>query len=138
MSGKTPLKLQAALANYQAARQAIDAFRLEHADVFEEFEELIRSHDTAVVDVRSEYAKNWATVGKKFEDFSVQVRRDVNVPLLYEYLSDDHPELFDLSYKLRDRNSYNRAVRDGVISTEILGKVETEVVIVKGPNKIGT
>lgn len=134
---KIPLEVQTAHANFQAARQTLEAFRHEHNDVFETYDELVTAYNAAVLEIRAKYAENYKALGKSFHEFKIVTTREINLDLLFEHVDAAlEDKLFETKRVLKDRKIYYALVENGDIPAEIVKAVETEKPTVNGPNQL--
>jgi hypothetical protein len=123
-----PLKVQGALAKFESSRETLRAFEREHARLVEEYAQLRGAYTSAIEEVKEVYRDNHEVVGPTLGDFSLRYRIEVNGERLVELLGDEAVKKGYVIYEPKvDRKKYDLAVKEGEISSDVIGEVETHL-----------
>lgn len=117
--GGVPVEMTEALAQFDAAKLAREAFRQKHAKTMEAWEQLNRKVDEAYETAKSTYLLHRDVLGKSFGGFAIQDVRGVNTALLLELMPD---AIALVEYKLNVKE-FEKLVRDGTIPEDIAEQV---------------
>lgn len=134
MSKNPPLTFMAKVSEFEASREALIAFRNEHAKTLDQYDRLVNSYNSALEEAKAEYKKNYKDIGLRHGEFHVTVKTDIDAKKLLDLMP--HAEAaVKIDYKV-DRDEYNKLVKAGLIPQEVVAEVETEgSVSVYGPKK---
>jgi hypothetical protein len=118
----------AAKTAYEQALAQYEAFRAEHADVFEEHDHLAVALQEAFDAMKNEYKENHKILGRQFAGMKLSVPRELKVDVLIEELGEDEVEKFSFVKKKLsiDAKEWDKAVSAGVIDRSLAEKVEGE------------
>lgn len=122
-----PIDFLAAHSKYEAAREALSAFRMKHRALLDQEQLLKTANNEALAEVKKIYKTKHKDMPKSYGEFSIRTAREVDVELLISMMGTD-PEvkkIYELEYKL-DREKYNRLVKLGVIPSEVVGEIESD------------
>lgn len=134
MSKNPPLTFLAKVSEFEAAREALNAFRNEHMRLLDQYDQLVNSYNGALKEVKAEYKKSYKDIGSRHGEFHVTVKTDINAKKLLDLMP--HAEAaVKIDYKI-DRDEYNKLVKAGLIPQEVVSEIETEgSVSVYGPKE---
>jgi hypothetical protein len=131
-----PMKVQAALSQFEGARAALEGFRQENIELVEEYEILKEAYNTALQNVKTVYKDNHEAVGRKLGDFAASTSTLIDAERLVELMGDKVDPLIKTKLSV-DRKQYNKAVELGLIPGEVIDEVEMPgPVRVRGPKAL--
>lgn len=122
---KVPMKLQAAHANFEKAREEMAAFRTANPKLVEMYERHVQAYNDALNEVKSLYRENSDKVGDNFFDFSIRHKTIIDAEKLVQLMGDVGLAVCNVKYSV-DRKEYNKFVEEGTIPQEVVDEVESE------------
>ena len=120
-----PMKAQAALARFEAAREALAAFSKDNSDVVEEYNLLRGAFNAAIDEMKAIYKDNFDVLGPKYGDFKAVVKTELSAEALMEALGQASGPYIVTKHSV-NRKEYIKAVENGLISSEVVASVETQ------------
>lgn len=133
---KVPIKLQAAYANFEKAREEMGAFRTANPKLVEMYERHVEAYNDALAEVKSLYRENSDEVGDNFYDFSIRHKTIIDASKLVELMGDVGLAVCKVKYAV-DRKEYNKFVEEGTIPQEVVDEIESEAApAVYGPKAL--
>lgn len=109
-------------AAYQSARAAFEEFRLEHKDVFEEYDHLTVALKESLEDYKSKLRENAHLFSSQVGGFSISVPRKFSYEELRKSLGDDAEPYTITKYSVNSE-MFDKAHKDGKISDAVYDKV---------------
>lgn len=126
MSNSAPLEFLAAHSKWEAAREAIQAFRSKHRAILDQEHLLKTQYNEALSETKKIYKTKAEDMPEKYGEFSIRGSTEIDVELLVSLMGKNPriKEMVELVYKL-DRDKYKSAVKSGFIPQDIIAKVES-------------
>ena len=139
-----PLKVNAAISAYEAARVDLLNFRQQHVQVMLAYDEKIEAYNNALNEAKSKVRDNADAIDGPTGDFSVSIPRTVSALLLRDLLGDEAEQYLEEAVLPEEKrwvvktDAYKAAVGAGIIPKAIVDTVEVEgTPRVSGPSEIG-
>lgn len=143
---KVPLKVNAAVSTFEAARVKLLNFRQEHASIFLEYDELTEAYNEAVVAAKGAVRDHADSIDAPVGDFSVSTPVSISAILLRHILGDEEaadyvepaPPVPEEKQWVVKVDAYRAAVGAGIIPVEVTEAVEQKLTPrVSGPAELG-
>jgi hypothetical protein len=129
-----PLQFHAAVSSFEAAREALIAFRNQNPKLLEQHDLLVRSYNDALKEVKAIYKQNHETIGPSFGEFKIRISTKVDAKKLIELMPNAEGAI-KVEYAV-DLDEYKRLVKAGLIPQEVVEQVESPgTVSVYGPKE---
>lgn len=133
----TSLKLQAAHAEFEEAKVALDSHRTEFQSVFSTHNQLAAAYNEALANVKALYAKD-ESAGKHLGDFKKREKRAIdaaNLRALLDIYGVDPAEIEKVvtTKYVSLKEQYDDGVAAGIVTPEIQEQVESYTTEIAGP-----
>lgn len=124
-----------AISEFELVREALIAFRQDNTKVLEKYEALVEGYNACLNKCKNVMRANHERLGKKYGEFHVSTRTDIDVNLLLE-LFPDAIAFTKTAYTL-DKKMYAACVKTGAIPEDVVEAVEVDgPVHVYGPKAL--
>lgn len=137
MTQSAPIKVRAALSQFESARANLETFEKENARVVEDYDMMREAYNSALTNIKAVYKDNYAVIGAKYGEFSARTKVSIDARKLMKILGDDDAAPYvELRYVVL-KAVYDKGVASGDISQEVSVAVETRSApSIYGPKKL--
>jgi len=130
-----PKPAKDALRRFEVARADLQSFEMENRDIIDVHKRLLSAATDALDNCKKQYRVSYEAIGSSFGGFTAVSKRAVNADALINIIGLDAAtelNLLDLKYVV-NKETYEAAVRSGVISATVVDGVEVTTISITAP-----